>query len=65
MTLGAIVAYCTRCKAKQIMGNVTVIRMKNGRPAARGTCPKCGRLMLRYLSRKERETHEKEASSVE
>jgi len=35
-------AYCVKCKAKQEMQNATAITMKNGKPAMKGTCPKCG-----------------------
>ena len=34
--------YCVKCKAKQEMENAEQITMKNGRPATKGKCPKCG-----------------------
>ena len=35
-------AYCVKCKAKVEVKNPENITMKNGRPALKGTCPKCG-----------------------
>ncbi len=40
-------AYCVRCKAKREMKNPKPIKMKNGRMATKGTCPKCGTAMFR------------------
>ena len=42
-------AYCMKCKAERTMSNVTVVTMKNGRPAANGTCPVCGTKMFKFL----------------
>jgi hypothetical protein len=39
--------YCVKCKAKQEMVNPESITMKNGRPATKGTCPKCGTKMFK------------------
>lgn len=40
-------AYCFKCRAKQEIKNPTKITLKNGRPATRGTCPKCGTKVFR------------------
>jgi len=39
--------YCVKCKAKREIANAKAIKMKNGRPAIKGECPKCGSGMLR------------------
>ena len=39
--------YCVKCKAKREMANAKSIKMKNGRPAIKGECPKCGTGMFR------------------
>jgi hypothetical protein len=39
--------YCMKCKAKREMSNVKAVKMKNGKPASTGTCPKCGTKMYR------------------
>jgi len=36
-----VTAYCVKCRAKR------EIKMKNGRPAVKGTCPKCGTKVFR------------------
>ena len=41
--------YCVKCKAKRMMANVELVKMKNGRPAAKGKCPKCGTGMYKIL----------------
>jgi pimeloyl-ACP methyl ester carboxylesterase len=38
----SVQAYCVKCKQKREMRNPTRFTMKNGRAAARGTCPICG-----------------------
>lgn len=40
-------AYCVKCKAKRVMKDTKAIKMKNGRAATRGICPKCGTKMFR------------------
>jgi RNase P subunit RPR2 len=40
-------AYCMKCKTKKAMVNTQSIKMKNGRPATRGECSKCGTKMFR------------------
>ena len=44
-----IKAYCMKCKAERVVQNVTIVTMKNGRPAANGTCPVCGTKMFKFL----------------
>jgi hypothetical protein len=44
---GVAEAYCVKCKAKREMKNAQHITMKNGKPAAQGTCPVCGTKMFR------------------
>jgi len=39
--------YCVKCKAKRDMDDPKEIKMKNGRPAVTGTCPKCGTKMFK------------------
>jgi hypothetical protein len=40
-------AYCVKCKAKREMSNPKPVKMKNGRKAVRGSCPKCKTGMYR------------------
>ncbi len=40
-------AYCVKCKAKKEMKDPKAITMKNGKPAAQGTCHNCGTKMFR------------------
>jgi RNase P subunit RPR2 len=35
-------AYCVKCRKKVEMNNPKEIKMKNGKPAVKGVCPKCG-----------------------
>ncbi len=41
--------YCVKCKAKREMANVKKVKMANGRPALKGTCPVCGTGMFKIL----------------
>ena len=41
--------YCVKCKAKRMMANVKQVKMANGRPALKGTCPVCGTGMFKIL----------------
>ena len=41
--------YCVKCKAKRMMANVKKVKMANGRPALKGTCPVCGTGMFKIL----------------
>lgn len=40
-------AYCVKCRAKREMKGPEKITMKNGKPATKGTCPKCGTKMFK------------------
>lgn len=40
-------AYCVRDKMKVEMKNPTKVVMKNGKPAWKGICPKCGNSVFR------------------
>ncbi len=42
-----IEAYCVKCKKKVPMQDAYEIKMKNGRPALRGTCSVCGTALYR------------------
>ncbi len=44
-------AYCVKCKAKRDMQNEQQVTMKNGRKAAKGTCPVCGTGMYKILGK--------------
>lgn len=39
--------YCVKCKKKQEMKNEKRVTLKNGKPAVKGQCPKCGTNMFR------------------
>jgi len=39
--------YCVKCKAKREMQDAKKVTLKNGKPATKGTCPKCGTKMFR------------------
>ena len=34
--------YCVKCRKKVEIKDAKKITMKNGKPATKGTCPKCG-----------------------
>jgi len=40
-------AYCVKCKAKREMLEPEKVTLKNGKPATKGICPKCGTRMFR------------------
>lgn len=40
-------AYCVKCRKKIEMKDPKKITMKNGKPATKGTCPKCGTKVFR------------------
>ncbi|NQS98164.1 MAG: hypothetical protein HQ591_06910 [candidate division Zixibacteria bacterium] len=48
----AEVGFCVKCKEKREIKDPTRVTMKNGRPAIKGTCPKCGTVMYKILSSK-------------
>ena len=42
-----VTAYCVKCKTKREMKNPKKTKMKNGKPATKGVCPKCGTTLYR------------------
>ncbi|MDE1727198.1 MAG: hypothetical protein KGH89_08070 [Thaumarchaeota archaeon] len=40
-------AYCVKCRKKVEIANPKEVKLKNGRPAVKGTCPKCGTNVFR------------------
>lgn len=40
-------AYCVKCKAKVEMKDAQKVTLKNGKPATKGICPKCGTKVFR------------------
>ncbi len=44
-------AYCVKCKAKREMKDAKEVKMKNGRKALKGTCPKCGTGMFKITGK--------------
>jgi len=45
-------AYCVKCKAKVDVKGGKKVKMKNGRPALKGTCSKCGTGVYKILPTK-------------
>lgn len=45
-----LMAYCARCRTKRPMQDPEPAVTKDGRPAARGTCPECDANMFRFVS---------------
>jgi hypothetical protein len=44
--------YCVKCRAKRVITNAKEVTMKNGRLAAKGTCPVCGTGVFKFLPKK-------------
>ncbi|MBT8251585.1 MAG: hypothetical protein KJO99_01960 [Nitrosopumilus sp.] len=40
-------AYCVKCRAKRDIKDPKETKLKNGRPAVKGTCPTCGTNVFR------------------
>jgi RNase P subunit RPR2 len=40
-------AYCVKCKKKIEIKNPLKVKLKNKKPATKGTCPKCGTKVFR------------------
>ncbi|MCX5994523.1 MAG: DUF5679 domain-containing protein [Chloroflexi bacterium] len=40
-------AYCMKCRTKVEIKNAKSIKMKNGKPATQGVCPKCATKVFR------------------
>lgn len=45
--------YCVKCKAKSGMADAEKVTMKNGRPAMKGKCEKCGTGMYKILPKEQ------------
>jgi hypothetical protein len=45
--------YCVKCRKKREVADGNVVTTSKGRPMAKGTCPKCGTTVTRFLSAKE------------
>ena len=41
--------YCVKCKTKRKISNAQEVKMANGRPALKGSCPVCGTGMFKIL----------------
>ena len=39
--------YCVKCRAKREIADAKKVKLKNGKPATKGVCPKCGTKMFR------------------
>jgi len=48
----AEMGYCVKCRAKTEITQAQKVTMKNGRPAIKGKCVKCGTGMYKILSNK-------------
>lgn len=46
--------YCVKCREKREFKNGKEVKMKNGRPALKGTCSTCGTGMYKILSSKKK-----------
>lgn len=44
--------FCVRCKATRELSDVQQVTLKNGRPAIKGKCTKCGTSVFRILPSK-------------
>ena len=45
-------AYCVKCKEKVDIKDAKEVELKNGKPAIKGVCPKCGTGVFRIGSAK-------------
>jgi len=45
--------YCVKCRAKKVITDAKEVTMKNGRLAAKGTCPDCGTGVFKFLPKKQ------------
>ena len=45
--------YCVKCREKRMITDGKVVKTAKGRPMAKGTCPKCGTTVTRFLSSKD------------
>jgi len=49
------IGYCIRCQAKVELKETSILYYKNGTPAEKGLCSKCGSKVLRMLRKEEKE----------
>ncbi len=42
-----VTAYCVKCRKKVEIKGPQKVTLKSGRPATKGTCPKCGTKVFR------------------
>ena len=42
-----VTAYCVKCREKVDVKHPKQVKLKNGRAAIQGTCPKCGTKVFR------------------
>lgn len=42
-----VTAYCMKCRAKREIKDPKEVKLKNDRPAVKGSCPKCGTNVFR------------------
>ena len=42
-------AYCVKCREKREIKDPKKVKLINGRPAVKGTCPKCGSKVFRLV----------------
>ena len=45
--MAEVQGYCVKCKKKQTIEDAKEVKLKNGKPAVSGKCPKCGTKMFR------------------
>lgn len=45
--------YCVKCREKRSIKGGNLTKTAKGKPMAKGTCPKCGTTVTRFLSEKE------------
>ncbi len=51
--------YCMKCRTKAEMNDTKAVIMKNGRPATKGLCSRCGTKIFRiYKSQEERKIND-------
>jgi hypothetical protein len=42
-----MIGYCMKCREKREMKDAKPVKMKNGKPATKGVCHKCGTKMYK------------------
>lgn len=49
----AIEAFCVKCRKKVSMKGASLVTLKNGRKAWKGSCPTCGTTIYRFARAEE------------